>query len=320
MGRRIAFNYFYGKEADMLSFYRIPKLLFTDDYFKELSTDAKVLYGLLLDRMSISVKNNWFDTEGRAFIYFSIEEIMELLNCGKNKAVKALQELDSVEGIGLVEKERQAGKGKDLCEKLVIEGQPEFTLKLLREKSRIQKVYISNFKKFDLGDSRSLKSKTQEVCFSGANNTNINNTNDSYTESNLIVSADEMGYDASPIFKAYVQLIRENLAVDTLIEREPMDRELLEGIYELVLETVMTSGQEIIIASNRYPAELVKSKFMKLNSGHVEYVVDSLKSNTTKVRNIKKYLLAALFNAPSTISGYYQAEVNHDMPQFARVR
>lgn len=110
------------------------------------------------------------------------------------------------------------------------------------------------------------------------------------------------------------------MAVDVLIEREPMDRELLEGIYELVLETVMTSGQEIIIASNRYPAELVKSKFMKLNSGHVEYVVDSLKSNTTKVRNIKKYLLAALFNAPSTISGYYQAEVNHDMPQFARVR
>ena len=111
MSRRIAFNYFYGKEADMLSFYRIPKLLFTDDYFKELSTDAKVLYGLLLDRMSISVKNNWFDTDPRAFIYFSIEEIMELLNCGKNKAVKALQELDSVEGIGLVEKERQ-GQGK----------------------------------------------------------------------------------------------------------------------------------------------------------------------------------------------------------------
>ena len=322
MSRRIAFNYFYGKEADMLSFYRIPKLLFTDDYFKELSTDAKVLYGLLLDRMSISVKNNWFDTEGRAFIYFSIEEIMELLNCGKNKAVKTLQELDSVEGIGLVEKERQ-GQGKTTriyVKNFVIEDSQKFTFEASEEKEQDSDVYISNFKKFDFGDSRSLKSKTQEVCFSGANNTNINNTNDSYTESNLIVSADEMGYDASPILKAYVQFIRENLAVDTLIEREPMDRELLEGIYELVLETVMTSGQEIIIASNRYPAELVKSKFMKLNSGHVEYVVDSLKSNTTKVRNIKKYLLAALFNAPSTISGYYQAEVNHDMPQFARVR
>ena len=237
-------------------------------------------------------------------------------------SLKALQELDSVEGIGLVEKERQ-GQGKATriyVKNFVIEDSQKFTFETSEEKEQDSEVYISNFKKFDFGDSRSLKSKTQEVCFSGANNTNINNTNDSYTESNLIVSADEMGYDASPIFKAYVQLIRENMAVDTLIEREPMDRELLEGIYELVLETVMTSGQEIIIASNRYPAELVKSKFMKLNSGHVEYVVDSLKSNTTKVRNIKKYLLAALFNAPSTISGYYQAEVNHDMPQFARVR
>ena len=179
MSRRIAFNYFYGKEADMLSFYRIPKLLFTDDYFKELSTDAKVLYGLLLDRMSISVKNNWFDTEGRAFIYFSIEEIMELLNCGKNKAVKALQELDSVEGIGLVEKERQ-GQGKATriyVKNFVIEDSQKFTFEASEEKEQDSEVYVSNFKRFDFGDSRSLKSKTQEVCFSGANNTNINNSN-----------------------------------------------------------------------------------------------------------------------------------------------
>lgn len=322
MSRRIAFNYFYGKEADMLSFYRIPKLLFTDDYFKELSTDAKVLYGLLLDRMSISVKNNWFDGEGRAYIYFSIEEIMELLNCGKNKAVKALQELDSVEGIGLVEKERQ-GQGKATriyVKNFVIEDGQKFAFEDSEEKMDDSEVYISNFKKFDFGNSRSLKSKPLEVYLSGANYTNINNTNDSNTESNLIISTDEIGCDMSSQFNKYAQLIRENLSIDVLIEREPVDRELLEGIYELILETVMTSGQEIIIASNRYPAEFVKSKFLKLHSGHVEYVVDSLKSNTTKVRNIKKYLLAALFNAPSTISGYYQAEVNHDMPQFARVR
>lgn len=75
-----------------------------------------------------------------------------------------------------------------------------------------------------------------------------------------------------------------------------------------------------MIASSRYPAELVKSKFLKLHSSHVEYVADCLKANTTKVRNIKKYLLAALFNAASTMSGYYQAEVNYDMPQFARAK
>lgn len=75
-----------------------------------------------------------------------------------------------------------------------------------------------------------------------------------------------------------------------------------------------------VIASDSYPTELVRSKFLKLNYGHIEYVVGCMQSNTTKVRNIKKYLLAALFNAPSTISGYYRAEVNHDMPQFARAK
>jgi hypothetical protein len=104
--------------------------------------------------------------------------------------------------------------------------------------------------------------------------------------------------------------------LDILIKRSPYDRELLEGIYALILETVVSKSESIVIASSKYPTELVKSKFLKLNSSHVEYVVDCLKSNTTKVRNIKKYLLAVLFNAPTTISGYYQAEVNHDMPQF----
>lgn len=105
------FDYFYGTEADQYSFYRIPKILFTNDYFKTLSSDAKVLYGLMLDRMALSIKNQWFDEENRAYIYFSIENIMELLNCGRNKAIKSLQELDAENGIGLIEKRRQ-GFGK----------------------------------------------------------------------------------------------------------------------------------------------------------------------------------------------------------------
>ena len=85
MSEKITFSYFYGQEADMLSFYRIPKLLFTNDYFRELPTEAKVLYGLMLDRMSLSIKNKWFDVEKRAYIYFSVEDTMEMLNCKKNK-------------------------------------------------------------------------------------------------------------------------------------------------------------------------------------------------------------------------------------------
>ena len=111
MDKKMNFKYFYGTEADQFSFYRIPKALFTNDYFKDLSSDAKILYGLMLDRMSLSIKNQWFDEENRAYIYFSIEDIMELLNCGRNKAVKSLQELDDEKGIGLIEKRRQ-GFGK----------------------------------------------------------------------------------------------------------------------------------------------------------------------------------------------------------------
>lgn len=111
MSRQITFQYFYGKEAEAFTFYKVPKLLFTDEYFRELSIEAKVLYGLLLDRMSLSLKNEWFDAEGRAYIYFSIEEIGELLGCGKNKAVKSLQELDVEGGVGLIEKCKK-GQGK----------------------------------------------------------------------------------------------------------------------------------------------------------------------------------------------------------------
>lgn len=107
----MTFHYFYGTEADQFSFYRIPKALFIDDYFKNLSSDAKILYGLMLDRMSLSIKNQWFDEQNKAYIYFSIEDIMELLNCGRNKAIKSMQELDDETGIGLIEKRRQ-GFGK----------------------------------------------------------------------------------------------------------------------------------------------------------------------------------------------------------------
>ena len=120
--------------------------------------------------------------------------------------------------------------------------------------------------------------------------------------------------------KAYQAIIRENIGYEHLLTAHPTDRELVEGIAELMLETVIGTGKEILIASSRYPAEIVKAKFMKLNYAHIEYVLYCLKQNTTKVKNIRKYLLAALFNAPSTIDGYFQAEVNHDMPQYALAR
>lgn len=328
MNENIRFDYFYGKEADMYSFYRIPKLLFTNDLFKELSTDSKVLYGLMLDRMSLSIKNKWFDEENRAFIYYSIDEIMEMLNCKKNKAITILKELDAETGIGLVEKKRQ-GQGKPsvlYVKSFMVEESDASNLnkeavqKLEKQTSKKEQsgseVGNINLLKLENQTSRSLKNKPLEVGKKDPNYTYINNTDFNNTDQIISLSGDEKGCDE---YTAYAEIIRDNLELEIMYERYPFDREMIDGIYDLILEAVLCKGGSVIIASNEYPVQLVKSKFLKLNSMHLEYVMDCLKSNTSKVRNIKKYLLAALFNAPTTISGYYQAEVNHDMPQFAHV-
>ena len=109
--QKVQFEYFYNDDSDQYSFYRIPKLLFTEEYFSSLSCEAKVLYGLMLDRISLSLKNKWFDEQNRAYIIFTIEDVMELLNCKSQKAVKIMKELDAEDGIGLIEKIRQ-GFGK----------------------------------------------------------------------------------------------------------------------------------------------------------------------------------------------------------------
>ncbi len=109
----VEFDYFHGYESEQFAFYRIPKVLFTDDYFKDLSSDAKVLYGLMLDRMSLSIKNNWIDEEDRVYIIFTLEQVMQYMNCGRDKGMKTLAELDTKKGIGLIERVKQ-GFGKSL--------------------------------------------------------------------------------------------------------------------------------------------------------------------------------------------------------------
>lgn len=305
MDKKMNFKYFYGTEADQFSFYRIPKALFTNECFKDLSSDAKILYGLMLDRMSLSIKNQWFDEENRAYIYFSIEDIMELLNCGRNKAVKSLQELDDEKGIGLIEKRRQ-GFGKVTI---------IYVKSFIQEECEEEKKEKSKMVKFT-NQTSVEEEETEEVYISNSNNTNINNTNLSENKSNHIVSADGIGSeeDEMETLHAYQSLIKDNLDYDSLLVSHPHDKNQIDEIVDLIVETVMCKSDKVLIASNWYSGALVRGKFMKLDYSHVEYVLHCLEGNTSKIKNIKKYLLAALFNAPSTINGYYRAEVNHDMP------
>ena len=111
----------------------------------------------------------------------------------------------------------------------------------------------------------------------------------------------------------YREIIRDNIDYDILLHDNKYDKDRIDEILDLILETVCTARKTLRIAGDDYPAELVKSKFLKLNSSHIEFVLDCMKQNTTKVRNIKQYLRAVLFNAPSTIDNYYTALVAHDM-------
>lgn len=163
---------------------------------------------------------------------------------------------------------------------------------------------------FDYCTHTCLENEPDRVQNLNPNKNNINKTNMSKT----ILS---INHDSRDEMEGYREIIKENIDYNSLLMAHPYDQEMVEGIYELILETVLSKNEEITIAGDVYPNNLVKSKFLKLNYSHVEYVIACLEKNTTKVRNIKSYLLASLFNAGSTISSYYRAEVNHDMPQFA---
>ena len=125
--------------------------------------------------------------------------------------------------------------------------------------------------------------------------------------------SDRIGYDE---VETYRQIIKENIDYDVLSVNLNRDAAMLDEIVDLMTETVCTQKSSLVIAGDTYPAAIVKSKLLKLTSEHIEYVIDCMKENTSDIRNIKKYLLAALFNAPSTIDSYYTTKVHHDMANF----
>ena len=152
------------------------------------------------------------------------------------------------------------------------------------------------------------------------------NTDLSSTDSIPIHSLNPLPYDgeaatpperkrkeATDAYSVYEEIIKDNIEYDHFVRYGQVDKDRLDEIVSIILETVCSKRKTVRIAGDDYPAELVKAKFMKLNSSHIEFVFDCMKENTTKIRNIKQYLKAVLFNAPNTIDSYYTARVNHDM-------
>lgn len=288
------YPYFRGLEADRYSFYRVPKALVKADLFQKMSGDAKLLYAVLLDRMSLSIKNGWQDKHGNAYIICTIEEVMDSIHCARQKAVRLLDELE--QEFRLIERRRQ-GLGKP---------------NLLYVKDLYAGLSQSNYWKYENHTSGGLKSELPGVWKSNGSKTDINNTDSSETD--LIYSA-QSGENISGEMREderYRFYFQDKLEIPILEKNFPHDREILMEILELLVETVTSRKKFLRICGEEKPKEVVKSRLMKLDSMHIQYVMECLKSNTTQVRNIKQYLLATLYNAPTTIDSYYAAQVRHD--------
>ena len=282
-------DYFYGQAGELFSFFRIPKALFQEQQFQDLSTDAKTLYGILLDRMSLSVKNEWFDKKGRVFIIFTIEDVKRTLRCADNKATRLLRELEE---FGLIERKHR-GQGKPCL------------------------VYVKNFsaesskervKNRDNDDSCGCKIACQDPVKSRGikkkeNKTEMNNTN-------LILSDESEKMKNRELLEEYFS---RSLEMNLLLRLCPDDEDTIYQIVDLLVDTCATNRKLLRIAGDDKPAEVVRSRFMKLNADHIRFVLKFLAENSSPVRNMKQYLLASLYNAPTTMQLSYQNQTNHDL-------
>lgn len=374
----LTFDYYYGVQAEIFAFYRIPRLVIKDPHFKSLSSDAKLLYGLMLDRMALSMKNHWLDDGNRAYIIYSLDNVMEDLNCSKPTCVKIMKELST---FGLIERERK-GLGKPdiiYVKNFVIQeenksieneaghedqkdgsvedessnndgeigGDQEY---FAEEQFFSEDTYLSDpqensvtaeskenelpeVKKLNFWNSKNLTSGGKEPLplevknlAPNYNNNNYNNNNqndrrdNTIYPSNLSYPSEQEGKSSNKAMDgidertAYVERIKKNLDYDLFMSSDAYtDKALLKELFDLICEVVCVKRKVIKVGGTVYPYEYVQSRFLELTSNHVFYVMDCMEETTTRIGNIKAYLLTALFNAPSTMDHYYQQKAQHDL-------
>ena len=308
----IKFNYYYGKEAEQFSFFRIPKLLFTDSTFSKLSSDAKVLYGILLDRMNLSMKNGWLDEENKVYIIFTIEEIAEIMCCATQKATKILQELDDKKGIGLVEKKR-LGLGKPnilYVKNFILQEEKEKTP--IQEEVTNQELCKSKFKNDENHNSGNVNFTKQELCKSQCNKTNLNKTEYSDTEYNntslispskeKIIKDNSLSQKQDTEVEEVIEILKENIDYSFLVKEQSKNKEKIDLILNLMAEAIQNKT-DIRINRRMISYETVKEQFLSLQKEHINYVLFVLDENKRTITNLRAYLLSLLYNAPVNILG-----------------
>lgn len=338
------FNYLNSSGIDKFTFYRMPKMLFTDD-FQSLSCEAKILYGLLLDRSTLSKQNHWIDENDRVYVYFKQDEAMDMLNIKKNKVISIFKELDD---IGLIRR-KKLGQGNptriyvmnfsEQSQENATEGSEDLLDDILADKSQTSsentKREVKKFekptsefqtspkstkkevKRFEKPTSKGLKNKLGSSYY--INKTERNNINQSINEG--IVTKPTSALSAAPdkkmdeiYYLSTVEKVKSQISYDELIA-EGKGKSTLDLIVSLIVDVYLRNCESIYANGMLMPVERVVREFEKVEYEHILYVFECVENASAKheIINIRNYLQTCIFNAPHTMDIFYDAQVNYDM-------
>lgn len=320
-------DYFYGTEVVQFSFYRIPRVLVKDEEYKRLSSNAKQLYGIMLDRTALSQVNGWLDDENKAFIYYKYQDIMADLNCAKGTCAKCVRELEKA---GLIETKRQGqGKPNIIYVKRIIteenkksekrEEGDEGTINVFSEVQKLDFTTTEGTVSEDPVIEVYAQKSNMQTSKSPENElTEVQNLDSSYTKNNYnnhnYTNPIHPSITTSVVEGDLQSRIRQNIDYDAWIARASYaDRGTIECLYQIICDVICIPRPTIRIGQTTYPYQSVRDKFLQIRSDHIEYIMDCLKKTTTEIRDIWSYLLQALYRSTITIDGYYQQAVQHDL-------
>ena len=340
--------YFHGNEIEQFIHVQVPIALIKEKVFKDVSDSAKLLYGLLLNRTGLSIRKGWRDEDDRTYIIYTIENICEDLGIGETKAKKLFSELSNINGtgMGLIQKVRVINRpsriyvlnfmevfnylkslDNDDSGEIGAETSGQSDQKLEKECPESVEILVGRKR-----DPRSVANATHgqsqtrptdsRKCDprSDANatvNNNIDYINNKGRDNYSIPSSEDVTksseyVDVMERMELTRNLIRENIEYDHLLEETKYSSGKIDELIEIMVEACVLMG-DVEISGNKIPHQLIQSRFEKYNKYTMIAVLDSLSANTTDVRNVKKYLLATLFNAPTTMSNQIDFAVMHDL-------
>ncbi|MBD9049087.1 MAG: hypothetical protein EGR46_09140 [Ruminococcus sp.] len=328
------FDFFRGNECEQYLFYRVPQVLFTDDEFRYISSEAKLLYGFLLDRTALSAKNKWTDEDGKVYVYFTQDEAKEKLNIGTGKATKIFSELDE---IGLIIRIRQ-GQGnpckiyvmnfaKPLSRTQTSENQKSEkskmevlnsekdnlrltkseSLKQIKRKSRLPKNGSQDLQKSEVLNSEKDSSRPPKIESQDFQKSECNNTENSHTENSHIYLSSfpaEGLRDGVVEYQQCIDDVKEQISYDSLLH-QGIDKNYLDFIVSLIADVYINKNTENTYSINNVSisAERVIKRYSLLDDTHICYVTEKLIQSfkNQQIKNIRKYTISCLYNAPVMI-------------------